>query len=84
MDDEYFALIIDWQGVAYDLLSSDLMWTLYGFMKNLPDKNSTVDTFMDYSIEYYYKELMRLLNLMHVSKHQLTFQGGVHLYYFKA
>ncbi len=66
MEEEYLALIIDWQGVAYDLLSGDLMWSLYGFLKNLPDKNSTVDTFMDYSIAFYHQELMRLLKLQHV------------------
>ena len=60
------AIIIDWQGVAYELLSGDLMWSLYGFLKNLPDKNSTVDTFMDYSIAFYHHELMRLLNLLDV------------------
>ena len=67
IEDEYIALIIDWQGVAYDLLSGDLLWTLYGFMKNLPDKNSTVDTFIDYSLNFYHQELLRLLELMHVS-----------------
>lgn len=65
------ALIIDWQGVAYDLVSGDLMWSLYGFFKNLPDKNSTVDTFMDYSIGFYHKELMRFLKLLHVSNSSL-------------
>ncbi len=72
VDEEYTALIIDWQGVAYDLLSGDLMWTLYGFMKNLPDKNSTVDTFIDYSLNFYHKELLRLLKLMHVDMDKLN------------
>ena len=71
VEDEYVALIIDWQGVCYDLLSGDLMWTLYGFMKNLPDKNSTVDSFVDYSINFYHKELIRLLELMHVDMDKL-------------
>ena len=66
-DQEYVALICDWQGVAFDLVSSDIIWTLYGYMKNLPDKNATVDSFMDYSIAFYHKELLRLLELMHVS-----------------
>ena len=60
-------MICDWQGVAFDLVSSDIIWTLYGYMKNLPDKNATVDSFMDYSIAFYHKELLRLLELMHVS-----------------
>ena len=68
VEEEYLALIIDWQGVCYDLLSGDLLWTLYGFYKNLPDKNSTVDTFIDYSLNFYHQELLRLLQLMHVSR----------------
>ena len=72
MEDEYTALIIDWQGVAYDLLSGDLMWTLYGFMKNLPDKNATVDSFIDYSINFYYQELKRLLKAMYVDMKELN------------
>ena len=46
---------------------SDLMWTLYGFLKNLPDKNATVDSFVDYSIGYYHTELMRLLKNLRVN-----------------
>ena len=42
------------------------MWTLYGFMKNLPDKNSTVDTFLDYSISVYHEELLRILRRLKV------------------
>ena len=44
------------------------MWTLYGFMKNLPDKNSTVDTFLDYSISVYHEELLRILRRLKVNK----------------
>ena len=51
------------QGVCYDVLSSDLVWSLYGFMKNLPDKNSTVDSFLDYSIAWYHAELIKHLKL---------------------
>jgi len=71
-EEEYLALIIDWQGVCYDLLSGDLLWTLYGFYKNLPDKNSTVDTFIDYSLNFYHQELLRLLELMHVDIEKLN------------
>ena len=66
-EDCYSSVIVDWQGVSYDYLSSDLMWTLYGFLKNLPDKNATVDSFVDYSIGYYHSELMRLLKELKVS-----------------
>ena len=45
------------------LIGSDLMWTLYGFLKNLPDKNATVDSFIDYSIHFYHQELLRLVML---------------------
>lgn len=71
VEEEYVALIIDWQGTAYDLVSGDLMWALYGFLKNLPDKNSTVDTFVDYSIVYYHKELLRILKLLNVDLSKL-------------
>ena len=67
MEDEYIALIVDWQGVAYDLVSSDILWALYGYMKNLPDKLNQVESFQDYSIAFYHRELLRLLDLMHVS-----------------
>ena len=37
------------------------MWALYGFMKNLPDKNATIDSFLDYSVAFYHAELLRHL-----------------------
>ena len=46
IEPEFTAALVDWQGACYDLLASDLMWALYGFMKNLPDKVTTVDTFL--------------------------------------
>ena len=76
--EEYKALIIDWQGVAYDLLSGDLLWTLYGFSKNLPDKNTTVESWMDYSIHFYHQELLRYLNLMHVDMSKLNLPEHEH------
>ena len=71
-------MIIDWQGVAYDLLSGDLLWTLYGFSKNLPDKNTTVESWMDYSIHFYHQELLRYLNLMHVDMSKLNLPEHEH------
>ena len=51
------------------------MWTLYGFMKNLPDKNSTVDTFLDYSISVYHQELLRILRKLKVR----NFEGHLNI-----
>ena len=42
-------------------LAGDVMWALYGFMKNLPDKNATIDSFLDYSVAFYHAELLRHL-----------------------
>ena len=70
----YQLFIYFFPGVAYDLLSGDIMWTLYGFMKNLPEKNTTVDSFMDYSIAFYHRELLRLLELMKVCYYYLLHQ----------
>ena len=67
-EDEYQAMMIDWQGSCYDFVSGDLMWALYGFMKNLPDKNSTVDTFLDYSLAFYHKEIHKLFNLLRLDQ----------------
>ena len=61
VETEYTAVLVDWQGACYDFLSSDLIWSLYGFMKNLPEKNTTVDTFLDYSLAYYHNELVKNL-----------------------
>jgi hypothetical protein len=31
--EQYTAMLIDWQGCGFDLVSNDLMWCLYGFIK---------------------------------------------------
>ena len=62
----FLSQLIFLQGACYDYLSSDLMWTLYGFMKNLPEKNATIDSFLDYSIQYYHQELLRILKELKV------------------
>ncbi len=84
-EDVYESVVIDWQGVCFDLvkkgrvvclldsffcldthscfsqISSDVMWALYGLLKNLPDKSSTVDTFFDYSVAFYHQVMLVLL-----------------------
>ncbi|QQP36706.1 Uncharacterized protein FKW44_021880, partial [Caligus rogercresseyi] len=64
LEEEYAAVLIDWQGIGLDYVTGDLIWTIYGFMKNLPDKNATVDTYVDYSLEYYHKELLSLFKTL--------------------
>ncbi len=41
-------------------VSSDVMWAMYGLLKNLPDKSSTVDTFFDYSVAFYHQASVRV------------------------
>ncbi|XP_040565835.1 uncharacterized protein [Lepeophtheirus salmonis] len=66
LEEEYSAQMIDWQGICLDYVTGDLIWTLYGFMKNLPDKNATVDTYVDYSLEYYHRELLSMFKTLGV------------------
>ena len=33
LEESYTATMIDWQGCGLDLVSNDLMWCLYGFVK---------------------------------------------------
>ena len=30
---QFSTMLIDWQGCGFDLVSNDLMWCLYGFIK---------------------------------------------------
>ena len=39
--DTFTAMIIDWQGCCFDRVTNDLMWCLYGFIKNLPETGET-------------------------------------------
>ncbi|TRY80567.1 hypothetical protein TCAL_04551 [Tigriopus californicus] len=74
-EEQYSARLIDWQGVCFDILSSDLVWTLYGFMKNLPDKNSQVDSFLDYSVAFYHEELVKHLRCFGLRPEEVGLPG---------
>ncbi len=52
------------------------MWALYGFMKNLPDKNSTIDSFLDYSLAFYYQELLKGLKRFKIKPDDLGLPAG--------
>jgi len=60
-DDAYSAMIIDWQGCGFDLVSNDLMWCLYGFIKNLPETGDMIHGFVEYSLVTYWDELKKVL-----------------------
>ena len=57
LEETYTAMIIDWQGCGYDFISNDLMWCLYGFVKNLPETGDMIHGFVDYSIQAYVEKL---------------------------
>ena len=57
LEETYTAMIIDWQGCGYDFISNDLMWCLYGFVKNLPETGDMIHGFVDYSIQSYVEQL---------------------------
>ncbi len=77
LEEEYNAVLVDWQGACYDLLSSDVMWSLYGYMKNLPDKTTTVDTFLDYSVAYYHQDLLANLRGFGLKPEDCDVPGGM-------
>merc|ERR1719376_107492 len=60
-EDKYTAMIIDWQGCGFDLVSNDLMWCLYGFIKNLPETGEMIHGFVEYSLVHYWDELKKVL-----------------------
>jgi len=60
-EDKYTAMIIDWQGCGFDLVSNDLMWCLYGFIKNLPETGEMIHGFVEYSLVSYWDELKKVL-----------------------
>ena len=54
LEETYTAMLIDWQGCGFDLVSNDLMWCLYGFVKNLPETGDMIHGFVDYSVQTYW------------------------------
>jgi len=60
-EDQYSAMLIDWQGCGFDLVSNDLMWCLYGFIKNLPETGEMIHGFVEYSLVTYWDYLKDVL-----------------------
>jgi len=56
-DEKYSSMLIDWQGCGFDLVSNDLMWCLYGFIKNLPETGEMIHGFVEYSLVTYWDSL---------------------------
>ena len=48
--DVFSAMLIDWQGCCFDRVTNDLMWCLYGFIKNLPETGEMIHGFVEYSL----------------------------------
>ena len=48
--DVFSAMLIDWQGCCFDRVTNDLMWCLYGFIKNLPETGEMIHGYVDYSL----------------------------------
>ena len=61
LEETYTAMLIDWQGCGFDLVSNDLMWCLYGFVKNLPETGDMIHGFVDYSVQTYWGKLSEVL-----------------------
>jgi len=59
--DTFTAMMIDWQGCCFDRVTNDLMWCLYGFIKNLPETGEMIHGFVEYSLVHYWDELKKVL-----------------------
>jgi len=59
--DTFTAMMIDWQGCGFDRVTNDLMWCLYGFIKNLPETGEMIHGFVEYSLVHYWDELKKVL-----------------------
>lgn len=60
--DTFTSMIIDWQGCCFDRVTNDLMWCLYGFIKNLPETGEMIQGFVEYSLVHYWDELKKVLS----------------------
>ena len=60
-EEVFTSMLIDWQGCGFDLVSNDLMWCLYGFIKNLPETGDMIHGFVEYSLGVYWEELRKVL-----------------------
>ena len=60
-EEAFTSMLIDWQGCGFDLVSNDLMWCLYGFIKNLPETGDMIHGFVEYSLGVYWEELRKVL-----------------------
>ena len=65
--DVFSAMLIDWQGCCFDRVTNDLMWCLYGFIKNLPETGEMIHGYVDYSLGSY--SLFKKYILMYISLH---------------
>ena len=62
LEETYTAMMIDWQGCGFDFISNDLMWCVYGFVKNLPESGDMIKGFVDHSINTYSEKLRSVLH----------------------
>merc|ERR550532_426481 len=60
-NDVFSAMLIDWQGCCFDRVTNDLMWCLYGFIKNLPETGEMIHGFVEYSLVHYWDELKKVI-----------------------
>ena len=61
LEETYTAMLIDWQGCGFDLVSNDLMWCLHGFVKNLPETGDMIHGFVEYTCGVYWDKLSEVL-----------------------
>ena len=61
LEETYTAMLIDWQGCGFVLVSNDLMWCLHGFVKNLPETGDMIHGFVEYTCGVYWAKLSDVL-----------------------
>ena len=62
-EDVFTAMLIDWQGCCFDRVTNDLMWCLYGFIKNLPETGEMIHGYVDYSLGTSKQTFLKLIIL---------------------